>query len=143
MDELTWEGTWFTVSLFGGQAPFYFCRGFQVHLSFPNDFLWSCRLGHCSFSAPLLFRFVFCSEALWCQVAQEEDVLSLSSFQVAAEFVALEFLAFSQEGSARYTEQRVEHNVCACARRVSDFVLKVLRVSLVFKSGALTSLPEV
>ena len=39
------------------------------------------------------------------------------------------------------TRSRGCSTTCACARRVSGFVLKVLRVFLVFKSGALASLP--
>ena len=96
-------------------------RGLEVHLSFSNDFLWwSCRLGRCSFSARLLFRFLFCLEALWCQVVSEEDVLALLSLQAApaAEFVALEFLALFQEASVNICRARTVHGAEGGVQRV-------------------------
>ena len=145
---LTWDGKWFPVSLHGGRAaPYCLCHGFEVHLWFSNDFLWgSCRFVHFSFSARLLVRFLFCLEALWFQVAREEDVPSPCLFRWRS---LRRLLRWSSRrcprrspsmsvAHVRYTEQRAEYNVCACARCVSGFVVNVLRVFFVLKCGALT-----
>ena len=87
-------------------APYTLRHGFQVVRSFSDDFFWwSGRLGHSSFSARLLFKFLFCLE--------EEDLLSLVSLKVAsaAEFAARRIprrLPSISAARARNTEQRVE-----------------------------------
>ena len=83
-------------------APYTLRHGFQVVRSFSDDFFWwSGRLGHSSFSARLLFKFLFCLE--------EEDLLSpwrlLRSF--AAGRIPRRLPSISA-AHARNTEQRVE-----------------------------------